>query len=121
MFADNRLSWTPPRLSTLKLTDLGRVDVDLGLCCIPLGPGIGDGSVDSLFELCWTSGGAGELTQLAVIGFTTDKSSNDDLGLGVSARVKVLLEIGMGVKVECEGLIELMPRLETSPLLWLEL
>ena len=80
MLADNKESCTPPPPQTLspKLTDLGPVEV-LGLCWRPLGPGIGDGSEDSLF-----SGGAGELTQLAVIGLTTERSSRGDLGLGVS-------------------------------------
>ena len=43
------------------------------------------------------SGGTGELTQLAVIGLTTERSSSGDLelGLGVSALVYVALDIGM--------------------------
>ena len=42
----------------------------------------------------------GELTQLAVMGFTTDRSRSGDLGLGVSA---ALVSVERGVKVEEGG------------------
>ena len=55
---ERRLSWTPPGLS-------------------PLGPGTGEGQdVDCI---------SGDGTQLAVMGFTTDRSSRGVLGLAVSA------------------------------------
>ena len=71
----------------------------LALCCWrPLGPATGDGP-----EFVCISG---EGTQLAVIGFTTERSSNGVLGLGVSlARLNVLA--GMGEK-EAGGWMELM-------------
>ena len=74
--------------------------VDLGLCCIPLGPGTGDTGEGSVSLLCCcSSGGTGDDTQLAVMGLTTDRSSSDDLGLGVSARVKVFRAMDIGVKL----------------------
>ena len=49
--------------------------------------------------------GTGELTQLAVIGLTTERSNSGDLelGLGVSALVYVALDIGMAENEETEA------------------
>ena len=78
--SERRLSWTPPALLS------------------PLGPATGDGP-----DVVCISG---EGTQLAVIGFTTERSSSGVLGLGVSpARLNVLA--GMGEK-EAGGWMELM-------------
>ena len=88
----------PPALPSLP-TLCALLGLALALCCWrPLGPATGDGP-----EFVCISG---EGTQLAVIGFTTERSSNGVLGLGVSlARLNVLA--GMGEK-EAGGWMELM-------------
>ena len=91
--ADRRLSWIPALWALLGLA------LALGCCGRPLGPATGEGP-----EFCWISG---EGTQLAVSGFTTERSSRGVRGLGVeSARLKELA--GMGEKEAGGGWRELM-------------
>ena len=92
--AERSESWTCTLgLEPSKLTDRGRVEAGRGGGGpeLRLGPGTGEGAAAGLSAVLapgCSSGGAGELTQLAVSGFTTDRSSSGErgqLGLGVSA------------------------------------
>ena len=104
MLADSRESWTRgPGLWSPELTDLGLDNLDV-LCWTPLGPGTGEDWVTGASPAI--SCGTGELTQLAVIGLTTERSSSGDLelGLGVSAAlVYVARVIGMAENEETEA------------------